>query len=114
MKKMITTIILGIALSVPFITAAGPTLPWASVEEIEDYGTGFLVKGPDYSSNPASCSSTRYGRVNPNLPADQMEQLNKLILSAFLSGHQIRVKIDSSVCAGDYPAIYAVRINRDK
>lgn len=111
MKKFVLSITIGILLSISLVASAGIWTGWGQIENIEEYGTGIRVIGFDLSANPAGCSSEASGYLDmANLTSEQIDRLNKMILSAFLSGREVRFKLQTNQCIENHPAIYAVGI----
>lgn len=110
MKKFLVASLFSIALIIPFTAAAGVWTGWGQIEKLTEYGDGLRVVGLDISANPASCSSTSYAFVDETLDDVEIERLNKLLLSAFLAGREVSIKMNSSRCIENRPVIYAVSI----
>jgi hypothetical protein len=110
MKKFLFASIFSVALMIPFAAAAGVWTGWGQITELTEYGLGLRVTGLDLSANPAGCSHTETAFVDINLDNVQIDRLNSLLLAAFLSGREVSVKMDSSLCIENRPAIYAVSV----
>lgn len=113
MKKFIVSMVVGTILTTSLVASAGTWSEWGTITRIADYGQGLRIQGVDISNaNPAACSSTKWAHVNntSNRTAAEVERANKMLMTAFLTGRQVRVKVDDDVCVENYPAIYAVEI----
>lgn len=111
MKKIMISMAMGIVLTISLIASAGTWTPFGQIESVTEYGKGMRVTGLDLSANPAKCSAEEYGHVEiDNRTSAEIDRLNKMLLSAFLSGRNVKVKLRSDQCIENRPVIYAVKI----
>ena len=112
MKKVFGVMVLCMVLSVPFASFAGGVwTPYGQVLTIFEYGLGMRVKGLDYSANPAGCPQWESGILYSGLTDTQIDRISEIILSAFLSGREVSLKMSNGACESENPAIYAVQVH---
>lgn len=94
------------------VTAAAGEYNYASgiISRLETFGDDLVVHGLDLSPNPAGCDDPSSARLQPSLSAAQKEGLGRILTAAFTAGRPVKVKLSSTECSGDRPAIYAVRV----
>jgi hypothetical protein len=112
MRKTTIVAMLATAFTVSVSAMAGEWITnWGTITQIESYGDDFHVYGLNLSQpNSKPCSQTGYGKVDYRLTAAKKEGLSRALTAAFLAGRQVKVKVQTDYCEGNYPAIYGVMV----
>jgi hypothetical protein len=111
MKKAILCAALAAVSTFSAVALAGEwTTNWDTIDSLESFGDDLHVFGLNLSPNPAGCSSTSAAKVQYSLSTSEKERLALVITSAFLAGREVKVKLHSTVCQDNLPAIYGVDV----
>jgi len=109
--KGISGAVFALAATISLAADAGSFVTnWGVITQVESYGDDTHVYGLNLAPNPGSCANTGYAKVDYRLTAAKKEGLSRVLTSAFLSGRQVKVKLQSDYCEGGYPAVYGVLV----
>ncbi len=80
---------------------------WSGAEQIASlisYGDGtrlfqFRDSASDTTMNPAVCSNMDHILPNPSMTVAQKEEAGRLLMSAYLAGKQVEVRLSSTACS---------------
>jgi len=101
-----------VALSTLATTALGTNAwtGWGTISVLQDYGNGPAVRTSAPIVNPANCNPSNMYFPLPALSDAARASIGRSILSAYMAGKSIRLKIVDNACADSYPAYYAVDV----
>lgn len=91
---------------------AGTYTTSAEILRVEGYGEGLRVLTTDDNNdtNPANCQGSDWINPSSGLSDIRKDRLHRIILSAFLSGREVRIKLHDGECVNGNRAYYAVQI----
>lgn len=111
MKNLITTAALTLGITLSLVADADEyNSSWGTIASMRNYGKGLYVYGLNLAPNPANCSLTDLARVQDSLSAAKIDGINRALLSAFLAGREVKVKLRSGECLENRPVIYGVQV----
>ena len=110
MRKVLVSVAMASILTISLVASAAIWSGWGPIEQIRESSAGALVSGQFLTINPAGCSDASWGRLDQTLTSTEIDRINKILLSALLSGRDVSVLVDNTSCEGTYIKIVGARI----
>jgi hypothetical protein len=85
---------------------------WLLIEKLEADTAGLSVVPVSGFHNPNNCSSTDLMEMDSGATAADKELMNKVLLSAFLAGKQVKFSVSVSSCQNSRPKFFKVQVAR--
>jgi hypothetical protein len=84
-----------------------------NLDAITSANSGYKVYPRGYSlPNPAGCVNSAYAEISSSATAEDKENMSGALMTAFLGGRKVKLRIGESSCSADgYPVYYMVRLD---
>ena len=99
-----------VTMSFPALAGTSAYTALGTITLYEDYGSSLQITTSAAVINPAACTSTSVYLPKSTLAESDRLALARDLLSAFLAGKRVQLKIDGTACNGGFPSYYAIKI----